>query len=256
VKDLTSSERDDWNRHWEDFNQSATENPAQNYRRELIFSLLGLDGAKEPARILDVGSGQGDMAAALLSRFPSARILGLELSRSGVEISSRKVPNAQFVQRDLLDAAEPPENLRGWATHTVCSEVIEHVDDPAALLKNARRYMVPGGLLVLTAPGGPMSAFDKHIGHRKHWTPAEITSLLRAAGFTPIRANGTGFPFFNLYRCIVILRGQKLIDDVRTGSQAPATFSARAALAIFHQLIRKKLNSSSHGWQMIATARS
>jgi trans-aconitate methyltransferase len=70
------------------------------------------------------------MAAAVRARFPSAQLLGLELSQSGVEISRQKVPEARFVQRNLLEKVEVPEDQRGWATHAVCSEVIEHVDDP------------------------------------------------------------------------------------------------------------------------------
>jgi 2-polyprenyl-3-methyl-5-hydroxy-6-metoxy-1,4-benzoquinol methylase len=256
MKEGASPARDDWNRHWDEYSETAEENPAQNYRRALVFSLLGLRGSGEGARVLDIGSGQGDMAAAILARFPAVQMLGVELSQSGVEISRRKVPAARFVQRDLLEGGEPPEELRGWATHAVCSEVIEHVDDPSMLLRHARAYMAPGGLLVMTAPGGPMSAFDKHIGHRKHWKPLEIASVLRQAGYEPIRTTGVGFPFFNLYRCVVILRGKKLIEDVRTGPAGPASTSARAAMAVFHRLIRPELNSSRRGWQMVATARS
>lgn len=247
---------DDWNRHWRDYSAAAEKNPAQSYRRELVFSLLGLGDAGKDARILDIGSGQGDMAAAILSRFPQAQVLGLELSRSGVEISKKKVPGARFVQRDLLDDSQPAPELRGWATHAVCSEVIEHVDHPSRLLENARSYLAQGGLLVLTAPGGPMSAFDKHIGHRKHWIDSEIASVLAHAGFQPERISGAGFPFFNLYRCVVILRGAKLIEDVRTQPDGAGSFGARTAMAVFHQLIRKNLNSTRRGWQMIATARS
>ena len=101
-----------------------------------------------------------------------------------------------------------------------------------------------------------MSAFDKHIGHRKHWAPGEISKLLHDAGFSTVRANGAGFPFFNLYRCVVILRGTRLIDDVRAGSGGQTSLAARAVMSVFNRLIRKRMNSSVHGWQMIATARS
>lgn len=250
---MTSSNRDDWDRHWEEYNDTAEENPAQNYRREVIFSLLGLDGSGEGMRIMDIGSGQGDMAAAVRFRFPSAEILGLELSQSGVQISRKKVPSARFVKRNLTEMIDPPEDQRGWATHAICSEVIEHLDDPCLLLRNSRQYMAPGCRLVLTAPGGPMSAFDKHIGHRKHWKPEEIEALLRKAGYTPENVTGVGFPFFNLYRCLVILRGRKLIKDVSSGPNSAAR-PARAAMAVFHRLIRPNLNSSRWGWQMVAKA--
>src|SRR5215510_14352547 len=98
--------RDDWNRHWQDYSETAEQNPAQNYGRQLILSSLGVRGSGEGVRIIDIGSGQGDMASAIRSRFPSAAILRLELAQSGVEISRRKVPSAYFVQRNLLDQTE------------------------------------------------------------------------------------------------------------------------------------------------------
>jgi len=253
-KPLTTT-RDDWDRHWQDYSETAEQNPAQNYRRELIMSLLGVRGSGEGVRLLDIGSGQGDMAAAIQVRFPSAQILGLELAQAGVEISCRKVPRARFVQRNLLDASEPGEDLRGWATHAICSEVLEHLDDPAILLRNARAYMAEGCCLVITVPGGPMSAFDKHIGHRKHWRRQEIERLLTEAGFTPEYVSGVGFPFFNLYRCLVILRGRKLITDVSAGSHQ-TSLAARMAMSVFSRVMKLRLNSSRAGWQMVAKVRA
>lgn len=246
---------DDWDRHWEEYTQAAEENPAQNYRRELVFLFLTLPSAGNGVRLLDIGSGQGDFAATVKARYPAAQILGLELSQSGVEISRRKVPEAAFMRCNLLDETHVPEDWRRWATHAVCSEVIEHVDDPASLLRNARLYMSAGCQLVVTAPGGPMSAFDKHIGHRKHWTPSEIEALLHDAGYAAERTTAAGFPFFNLYRCLVILRGKKLIADVSTETTSSMSWSARTAMAVFSTLLRPSLNSTRLGWQMVAGAR-
>ena len=250
---MGSTGRDDWNRHWQEYGQVAAQNPAQNYRLELSLSLLGIRGSGEGVRLLDIGSGTGDTAAAVSTRYPSAQILGLELAPSGVDMARRKVPAARFFQRNLLENADPPEDQRGWATHAICSEVIEHLDNPGLLLRNARRYMNDGCRLVLTAPGGPMSAFDRHIGHRKHWRRHEIEALLRDAGYTHEHVSGVGFPFFNLYRCLVILRGRKLIDDV--GPTGAASWPARVAMAGFQALVRPSLNSSRWGWQMVAIAR-
>jgi len=148
--------RDDWNSHWEDYSDAAEQNPAQDYCRKVALSLLGLKGAGAGVRVLDIGSGQGDMAAAIRAKFPSAEILGLELSKSGVEISKKKVPDAQFVQRNLLEEVPVPPGQQNWATHAVCSEVIEHVDDPVQLLRSAREYMCLDCVLALTAPVGPI----------------------------------------------------------------------------------------------------
>ena len=252
---MASSARDNWDRHWDEYSQCAQDNPALEYRRKIIFSLLGLRGSGSGVRLLDIGSGQGDMAAAVRANFPSAGILGLELSQSGVEISRRKVPDARFVQRNLLDNSIPPNEQRGWATHAVCSEVIEHVDAPGRLLRNAQDYMLPGCILVVTAPGGPMSAFDRHIGHRKHYRPSEIDGLFRQAGYETERVTRAGFPFFNLYRCLVVLRGKKIIEDATVREKGSASLPARIAMAMFHPLFRLNLDSSAWGWQMTGTAR-
>ena len=102
----------------------------------------------------------------------------------------------------MADIFAPPASLNeftNWATHAVCSEVLEHVDDPVAFLKRARDYLAPGARLIVTVPGGPMSAFDRHIGHRQHFDRLKIRSMLEQAGYSVERTYLAGFPFFNLY---------------------------------------------------------
>jgi SAM-dependent methyltransferase len=252
-KHVNSPGRDDWDTHWDEYSSCAHNNPALEYRRRIIFSLLGLQGSGEKIRLLDIGSGQGDMAAAVRQKFPAAEILGLELSHSGVEISRQKVPGARFVQRNLLDESAPPEEQQGWATHAVCSEVLEHVDDPCKLLIGARQYMAAGCKLVITVPGGPMSAFDRHLGHRKHYRIDEIENLFRGAEYEPARLTRAGFPFFNLYRGLVVLRGEKIVADAKARQNRPASLPARVAMALFRPLFLLNLDSSPWGWQMAAT---
>ena len=120
--------------------------------------------------------------------------------------------------------------FRGWATHAVCSEVLEHLDDPEAMLANVRPFLAPGCKLVITVPAGPRSAFDKHIGHRAHFTTTRLERTLRAAGLDVVDLRGAGFPFFNLYRLAVVLRGKKLIEDGADHGQANLPLAARATI--------------------------
>src|SRR5262249_44544599 len=154
-----------------------------------------------------IGSGNGDLLGAAERRWPAADLAGLELSSAAVAESQRKVPRARIEVRDLLGDPEPSAEDARWATHAVCSEVLEHVDDPVVFLRNARRWLAPGCRLVITVPGGPMSAFDRHIGHRRHFSPADLDRLIAAAGLHARSGFGAGFPFFNLYRSLVIARG-------------------------------------------------
>jgi trans-aconitate methyltransferase len=243
--------QDDWDRHWHDQAEATERNPAQRYRREIVCKLLRSHSCNAAARILDIGSGQGDLARDLHRTFPQAEITGLELSATGVEVSSRKVPDARFVQRDLLEHGDPGP-LAGWAQFAVCSEVLEHLDDPALLLQNASQYLAPGCLLIVTVPGGPQSEFDRYIGHRQHFTPAKLRALLESTGFNAELAATAGFPFFNLYRMVVISRGKRLIADVQGGAKSPL---AAATMALFRLLFALNINGSPWGWQTVAAAR-
>ncbi|MGD0300533.1 MAG: class I SAM-dependent methyltransferase [Bryobacteraceae bacterium] len=251
----TEVARDDWEGHWRDYDQAARHNPAQRYRRQIACRLLERAGCAGDVRILDIGSGQGDLALDLHRNFPTAQIAGLELSARGVEISREKVPAAQFFQCDLLEPAAGPNALRAWAGYAVCSEVLEHLDHPAAFLQSAGQYLAARSVLVVTVPGGPQSAFDLHIGHRRHFTPGTLRALLENSGFTVELATTAGFPFFNLYRLTVILRGRHLIADVDHKSQGWTSWLARAVMALFRPLFALNILGTRLGWQTVAVAR-
>lgn len=247
--------RDDWSGHWDSYADSARDNPAQEMRHRIVLSAL----SQMPGNLhllMDVGSGQGDFLRRAASRHIAERLVGLELSETGVRLSRAKVPDAEFVQADLF---HPPQELREYAEKAdiaVCSEVVEHVDDPVGFLRAVRSYLRPGGWLVLTVPGGPMSAFDRHIGHRRHFNAESVAAVLKTAGFVAERVQLAGFPFFNLYRLTVIARGKKLIEDVKVGTaeRRPSAL-ALFAMRMFRLLFHLNVDDSPFGWQVIALAR-
>jgi SAM-dependent methyltransferase len=245
-----SVERDDWDRHWEDLEEVTAVNPAQKYRRTLILAALDLDRAPH-AKILDIGSGLGDLLVDLHALYPGIPKIGIELSRRGVEIASRRLPQARFLQRNLIADNNNPAEYRAFATHAVCSEVLEHVDDPVRLLRNSQSYLAPGCRLVVTVPGGPKSQFDLGIGHRRHFTPHDLQNVLSEAGFRVEYTSGAGFPFFNLYRLMVILRGKRLVTDAEDKPSVLLKIVSR----IFDWLFVLNLSRSALGWQTIGVAR-
>jgi len=246
-----SARTDDWNQHWSSYAASNALNPAQAYRRMLIFRALSLPpGASEQTRLLELGCGQGEFSAELAQRYPALELVGVDLSHTGVGIAQSRVPRGAFFQQDLLQPIALPDRYRGWATHAVCSEVLEHLDDPLTALRNVRTLLAPGARLVITVPAGPMSAFDRHIGHRAHFTPERLRGILEGAGLEVDSLYGAGFPFFNLYRLTVVARGRKLIDDA--GGELP--LSARAAIWAFTKLFRMNAIETRRGWQLVAVA--
>jgi SAM-dependent methyltransferase len=255
---VTDAERDpnDWDHNWDAYGEAAEGNPANVYRRRLILHLLGRPPAG--ATVLDIGSGQGEFATYLQTAYPDLRVWGVEYSAEGVARSRARAQSeglaAEFRQVDLLQPTtladgQPP------ATFAVCSEVLEHVDDPTTLIRNARDLLAPGCRLVVTVPGGPRSAFDKHIGHFQHFTAGRLRTVLTDAGYTVNRVLRAGFPFFNLYKLAVIARGKRLITDVERRTPDAKGIPGEALLTSFFNFgFRHSLSSSPLGWQMAAVA--
>jgi 2-polyprenyl-3-methyl-5-hydroxy-6-metoxy-1,4-benzoquinol methylase len=257
VPDPSAAGRDEWDRHWAVYGEPAEGNPANTYRHRLVMKLMGRPAPG--AQVLDIGSGQGELALLLKREFPDATIVGIEYSAEGVQRAKATADAAglpvEFAQRDLLEPAVIDPAIRGTASFAVCSEVLEHVDDPGLLLRNASEYLAPGCRIVVTVPGGPRSAFDRHIGHRQHFRPATLRTLLEGAGFDVEYVARAGFPFFNLYRLAVIARGRRLIADLESGDRGGDGGAQGAVLAFFDRAFRLNIQSSPFGWQMVAVGR-
>ena len=149
------------------------------------------------------------------------------MSALGVAVSRAKLSGARFIEADIFSPPAELAEFAGWADLAACSEVLEHVDDPAAFLRAAAVYLRPGARLFITVPGGPMSAFDRHIGHRRHFTAPALAEVISEAGLCAKRVWRGGFPFFNIYRLMILLYARRLIARAGGESLGPNPCGAR-----------------------------
>lgn len=243
-----TSNADNWEEHWTQQGAIATKNPAQQFRHALVLKEVH---QTLPQSILDVGCGQGDLLSAISALQPSISLHGIELSSVGAAMTRTKVPQAAIYSRDLTDPHYTPV-VTGVSCLT-CVEVLEHLDDPTTFLSSALKHLIAGGRLVLTVPSGPMTAFDKSIGHRQHFTRSDLKRIMQTVGLQNIKIRRVGFPFFNLYRLTVLLRGKRLVEEVGSSSLAESK-SAQFVMAAFGVLFRFNINRVPLGWQLIAVA--
>lgn len=63
----------------------------------------------------------------------------------------------------------------------VAVEVLEHVEEDAAFVREVRRVLRPGGAFLMTTPNGDTEPVPHNADHKRHYTRAALAALLGAA---------------------------------------------------------------------------
>jgi hypothetical protein len=75
------------------------------------------------------------------------------------------------------------------------NKVLEHVDDPTAMLARAAGSLLPGGFLYVEVPDGDAAAAagpgreEFFVEHLHAFSPASLAMLARRAGLSPLRVD-------------------------------------------------------------------
>jgi len=144
--------------------------------KDLVLRIIRSEGLN--GSVLDFGAGKGELIQKLCT-------LGIFQKISGADILKRPdhLPaSVDWHHQDLnggIDVAEPFDVV-------ICSEVIEHLENPRAVFRTLHGLLKPGGTLVLTMPN--QESIRGYVallfgGHFVHFLgvnyPAHITALLR-----------------------------------------------------------------------------
>lgn len=150
-----------------------------NHYSLLDFFLRCLQSLQPPRSVLEIGPGHGLYLAETLRAFPAAQAEAVDLSPAALDLARRALeawtPGARCDFR-LADAAG--STTAGFDL-AVMGEVLEHVDDPRALLAAAGRSLAPGGRLFVTTCANCPAPDHVYLFH----DPGDIRRTLTGAGF-------------------------------------------------------------------------
>jgi SAM-dependent methyltransferase len=147
-------------------------------RNELIFWVLG-KYFPQSRSFLEIGCGTGFVLAGLRKAFPRLLIAGSEIYTEGLKFAASRVPDAFLFQTDARCIPYDSEfDVIG------AFDVIEHIDEDEAVLKQMYKALQPNGGIVLTVPQHPFlwSKQDEFARHVRRYSRAELVDKVHRAG--------------------------------------------------------------------------
>ena len=147
--------------------------------------------AEAESLIVDVGTGGAEFLR-LLRDFgdPSWRLVGVDISDESMEV----------VKNLGLEAVQGRFESMPWTLPSpdvvVMNQVIEHLDNPKAVIMRSFGLLKPGGILMMETPS--VDAWDARLFRRRYWggwhtprhwtlyTPGTLRDLIESVGFETV----------------------------------------------------------------------
>jgi len=160
---------------------------------------------------LDIGCAEGDVTIPLASL--GYNMIGFDISEENIKKANSKRVSKHNPMFFVGDA----ENLgifeKGIFDFVICSEVLEHVQNPKEVLNSINKISKKNALLILTVPNGygPYSLLNDHFrnkivhhilprigksGHVHSFTLNKIKKLIADAGFDVMEVKHSDFISF------------------------------------------------------------
>ncbi len=146
-----------------------------------------------PGRVVEVGCGSGALLRELAVRGHECR--GIETSADALEVAGQML--AGFPAARIGSA--PESGWEGQFDTLLSFDVLEHIEDDVAALRQWVSWLKPGGTAVLSMPAhrAMWSPRDAWIGHYRRYDKADMLALAAAAGLQVQRLECYGFPLAN-----------------------------------------------------------
>ena len=223
-----------WETKWDDMKKYG---PFSRHLRRLIKSLIH---SLTFESVLDVGCGQGSLLAELQAEFPHIKAYGIDFSSSAVELAQSRLPQGEFKTLDITK-----EFLEKTFDLVICTEVLEHISDDLAVMKNLARMTEK--YLLISTPQGRIRRFEAaEVGHVRNYAYGELVHKLERCGFRTRQVIEWGFPFYSpLYRNFLEFTRSK-------GTTGEFGFIRKMIANVLYGLFM--LNSSKRGDEIIVLA--
>lgn len=187
-------------------------------KHRAMIATMTMGGRQKGASLLDIGCDTGSLLCVARDEF-GMQVTGLEISEQAAEVA-RSRHGLDVVVGTMESTGLAPDSFH----YITMIDLIEHVADPVALLKSARRLLRPGGRLYIVTPNHDALihsigiALDRIAGrlsqplidhlyipwHEFYFDARSMAAALRAAGLSMCSAVPQEFPLDEFGHGIVL----------------------------------------------------
>ena len=136
------------------------------------------------SRVLEAGAGIGNLTGHLV---PRDRYRATDVNPDYLAYLANFALGKPYLEVAPLDIVRPESfgPLAGGFDTVVCLNVLEHLDEPVAALRNLRTALAEGGRAIVLVPQGPgrFNSLDRALGHRLRYTRRRLREVVEEAGF-------------------------------------------------------------------------
>ncbi|MBI2922865.1 MAG: glycosyltransferase [Planctomycetes bacterium] len=135
-------------------------------------------------RVLEIGAGIGNLTVHLL---PRERYIASEPDGLHLDVLKSLSLRRTSLEAIRIDAqrAEDFAPIRRCVDTVVCLNVLEHIPDAAAALRNMHDVLAPGGRAIILVPQGQWlyGPMDRALDHQKRYSREDLRRAMTEAGF-------------------------------------------------------------------------
>lgn len=161
----------------DNYRKHTTTNPVQKYLIERFYVKF-IEEVRwvKPRRVLDVGCGEGFTLDRLHKAKLGDKLVGIDFLKTAIEIGKKERPHLDLKEGSIFDIKFKDNSF----DLVVCSEVLEHIEDPEKGLSELAR--VSSKYVLLSVPNEPwfmganlirgknLSRLGNDIEHINHWS--------------------------------------------------------------------------------------
>ena len=111
--------------------------------------IKALEYLKPKDKFLDIGCGVGTMCKMVEDKYPDVEIWGADISKKTMERNKTLYPKMKFFANRVGSLRDIPDN---YFDVVFAGEILEHLDDPDQLFKDAYSKLKKGGIFIVTTP--------------------------------------------------------------------------------------------------------